>query len=217
VLSQRCSSALHSWGYCPALLGYSCQTFRNTVVVSSSPQSASQWSCCLIAHLCHFNTWFLVTTSALAVVVYACLASPLLQDYYPDQRNPLTLPAPSYYCYLVTIGGGGGGDAQKGLTGRGEYWMEGCPFTLRNARIMNLLPNRKGCLVSLTYSNGLFVTPLCDLEPNTNYSKKSTWKFTVTRQVKKYCLWRIPTVHYPDRKDPKGVRIPRRTYSRHFL
>lgn len=68
---------------------------------------------------------------------------------------------------------------------------------------MNLLPNRKGCLVPLTYSNGLFVTPLRDLEPNTNSTKKSPWKFTVTQKVKKYCLWRIPKVHYPDRKNRK--------------
>jgi hypothetical protein len=51
--------------------------------------------------------------------------------------------------------------------------MEGCPFKLRNARIMNLLPNRKWCLVPLTYSNGLFVTPLRDLVPNTNSTKNS--------------------------------------------
>ena len=67
----------------------------------------------------------------------------------------------------------GVGGTGKGLTGRDEYRMEGCPFTLRNARIMNLLPNRKGCLVPLTYSNGLFVTPLRDLGPNTNSTKKS--------------------------------------------
>ena len=69
---------------------------------------------------------------------------------------------------------------------------------------MNLLPNRKGCLVSLTYSNGLFVTPLRDLGPNTNSTKKSPWKFTVTQKD--------PNGSLPWSKGP-----PRSAYSKTYL
>ena len=67
-------------------------------------------------HLCHSNCYVRVATSALALLVYSCLASLLLQDYYPDRLNPLTLAAHSALSFLLLLfsySRRGGGDVER--------------------------------------------------------------------------------------------------------